>query len=69
MINIDMLREKIVERRTSAEALSSVIGISKDAMFHRLQSGGSGFTIKQVNAISDALNLAFHEKSAIFLPY
>ena len=66
MVNVDKLKGKIVEKRSSIEELSKVIGIGRSTLYRRFSSDGSGFTIREADLIAKALNLSGNEACAIF---
>lgn len=65
MVNVNKLRGKIVECNTSVAELSERIGIDKATLYRKLNEPGS-FTIKDADAIKEALNLSSADAVAIF---
>ena len=66
MVNTNKLRGKIVECGMNVSDLAEKIGIDKATLYRKINSGGDGFTIRDVNLIARALNLGFDEINSIF---
>lgn len=66
MVNINKLKGKIVEQGVTIEHLATAIGQNKSTLYRKLNSNGEGFTIKEVNLISQELNLTLDEVNNIF---
>lgn len=66
MVNIDMLRGKIVEKRMSVEEIAKAVGVDKSTLYRRLNDGGASFTIGEADRIVSVLCLTADEASAIF---
>ena len=66
MVNIDKLRGIMRERRISVEELADAIGIDRSTLYRRFADGGESFTIKEVNAIVEVLDLDEETALAIF---
>lgn len=64
--NINKLKAKIIERGHNVEWLAKVAGINKTTMYRRLNAGGGDFTLKEVAAIREALELTIEETNLIF---
>jgi plasmid maintenance system antidote protein VapI len=65
MINIPKLRGKIVENEMSISDLAEKMGISKSALYQKINNSVS-FTIDEVATISKVLNLSKDEFNNIF---
>ena len=66
MVNVDKLRGIMKGRRVSVEELAAAIGIDSSTLYRRLADGGETFTIKEVNAIVEYLELDIATAMAIF---
>ena len=66
MVNVDKLRGIMKERRVSVEELAVAIGIDASTLYRRLADGGETFTIKEVNAIVEYLELDIATAMAVF---
>lgn len=65
MVNTDLLRGKIAERRTCISEISEKMGLNK-ATFYRRMADGESFTIGEAKQISEILQLTSEEAIAIF---
>ena len=65
-MNIQKLKGKIIERGISVEVLSKMIGITKSAMYRKLNSFDK-ITVGEVKRIKEALQLTDEEACDIFL--
>ncbi|EPH95394.1 hypothetical protein D922_01235 [Enterococcus faecalis 06-MB-DW-09] len=66
MINVDKLKGKIRERRSTQESLADEIGINKSTLYRKFKSGGDTFEIWEIHKIVDALALSDSEIKEIF---
>ncbi|MCF2557062.1 helix-turn-helix domain-containing protein [Fournierella massiliensis] len=66
MVNVDKLKGKIVEKRSSVEELSKVLGMDRSTLYRRFSNDGSEFTIREADLIAKALKLSGEEAYAIF---
>lgn len=65
MVNINMLRGKIVERGTNVSDVAEKMGIDKATLYRRI-ADGDAFTIGEAQKITDILSLSHDEAVAIF---
>lgn len=65
--NMDKLRGKIVENKSSHEKVADALGIDPSTFSRKMKSDGINFTIGQVHKLSDALGLSAEEVASIFL--
>lgn len=65
MVNVDKLRGRIVEQRTSVTELAKQIGIDPATLYRKL-SNSESFTIREADAIVRALSLSVDDAVAIF---
>jgi len=65
MMNTSKLKGIIVEKGYTQEALASDIGIDKSTFYRKIKNGGS-FSIKEANAIVEAMKLTRDEAISIF---
>lgn len=65
-MNIQKLKGKIIERGISVEVLSKMIGITKSAMYRKLNAFDK-ITVGEVKRIKEALQLTDEEACDIFL--
>ena len=66
MVNISMLRGKMVEKNTSMEDLAEKLCVDKSTLYRRLNREGETFTVKEANIIVEELKLTKEEATAIF---
>jgi DNA invertase Pin-like site-specific DNA recombinase len=66
VVDVNMLRGKVIERGTTPEALADAMGISRTTYYRRLKKGGKDFTVENANAIKRELRLTPEEVAAIF---
>lgn len=66
MVNVNKLRGKIVERGLNVESLANMLSMNKSTLYRHLNGGGEGFSIKEANAIAQALDLNYDELMDIF---
>ena len=65
MVNADMLRGKIAEKRTTVSELAEKMGIDKATLYRRLANGDS-FSIGEARKVAEILGLSNEEAIAIF---
>lgn len=65
MVNVDLLKGKIAERRTNVSEIAVKIGVDKATLYRRI-ADGSTFTIGEVEKIAAVLNLTHDEAISIF---
>ncbi len=66
MVNVKMLKGKMVEKDLTVEKLSDNIGVNKSTLYRKLNAGGDVLTIREVSLIVSALGLTDAEANAIF---
>ena len=66
MVNVQMLKGKVVERGLTLEKVAENLGIDRSTMSRKLGKGGDDFTIKQADGIVNLLNLTSDEATSIF---
>lgn len=64
-VDLDKLNGKIVERRTTKEAIADNIGIDRSTLFRRIKAGS--LRICDIHGICACLNLSREEAVDIFL--
>ena len=65
--NMDLLRGKIAERKTTQEELALKIGINPSTFSRKMSTDGVNFTVGQMHKIAEVLSLTPAEASSIFL--
>ena len=65
MVNVDLLKRKIAERRTNVTEIAADMGVDKATLYRRI-ADGSTFTIGEVGKITEILNLSHDEALSIF---
>ncbi|NCB52511.1 MAG: XRE family transcriptional regulator [Clostridia bacterium] len=65
--DIQKLKEKIVEKNTTQEAVADAINIDRSTFYRKMKANGSRFSIGEVHRIIDALPLTKEEAVNIFL--
>lgn len=65
MVNTDLLRSKIVERRTNIAAIATKMGVDKATLYRRIADSES-FTIGEVKKLVQILKLTAAEAITIF---
>ena len=66
MVNINMLRGKIVERGLNVPEVAKRMGMNKATLYRRIADGDT-FTIGEVSKITEILGLSHDELVDIFL--
>ena len=66
MVNVDMLRGRMVEHKINADKMAALIGVNRATFYRKLENAGEAFTVREVNVIAKALNLDLNELNAIF---
>ena len=66
VVNVQMLKGKVVERGLTLEKVAENLGIDRSTMSRKLGNGGGDFTIKQADGIVNLLNLTSDEATSIF---
>ena len=66
MVNIEKLKEKMRIKGYTPRSLSNKIGIDTSTLYRRYMNNGSDFTIEEVEAIADALDLSNEDFNNIF---
>jgi len=66
MVNILMLRGKVVENGLTLNDLASYLHIDYSTLSRKLKNSGETFSIYEANKITDILNLTEQEAVAIF---
>lgn len=66
MVNTDKLRGKIVENRTSVDAIAKAIGCNKSTVYRKMKDGGGDITIDEIRIFSTLLHLTQPEINEIF---
>lgn len=66
MVNTNKLKGKMVENAVSIEHLASGIGLNKSTLYRKLNNNGEKLTVKEVDSISNFLNLTLEEVNSIF---
>ena len=65
-IDIEMLKETVVTKNTTFEALAYAMGINRSTLYRKLRRGTSGITLRDAEKISNCLALSRAEASRIF---
>lgn len=66
MVNVPMLKGKVVEKGLTLEKVAESIGIDRSTMSRKLGNAGEDFTIKQADDIANLLDLTPIEATSIF---
>ena len=67
MVNTSLLREKIADSGMTITALARKVGLSREAVYYKLNGKKAEFTASQIVNISNALHLTNDERDEIFL--
>lgn len=65
-INIEKLKETVISRNTTLEALAYEMGINRSTLYRKLRRGPSAISLQDVKNISDSLDLSPTEANTIF---
>lgn len=66
-VNVNRLRGKLVEARTTQDAVARAIGIDRSTFSRKMKANGSTFTIGEIHKIIDTIPLTAAEAIDIFL--
>lgn len=66
MVNVSMLRGKIVECNTTQEAVADAMGINRSTFYRKMKEKGRFFTVEQVQQMAKILSLSSDEVMKIF---
>lgn len=66
MVNVNLLKGKIIEKGLTVSELAAKIGIDKATFYRKLRSKGENFTIKEADLIASNLALNRDEINSIF---
>lgn len=66
LVNVNLLKGKIIEKGLNVSELAAMIGIDKATFYRKLGSDGENFTIKEADLIASNLALNRDEVNAIF---
>lgn len=66
MVNVDLLKKKIVEKNISVEKLASLINIDKSTLYRKISNNAESISIREANMIVKVLELTTDEAVAIF---
>ena len=65
-IDVRYLKEKVIEKNTTLDAVAHSIGMDRTTLYRKLRSGASSLTVSDARGISDFLGLSFEETLRIF---
>ena len=68
MVNVDLLRVKIAERKTNVSEVAGRMGVDKATLYRRI-ADSSSFTIGEVVKIVEILKLSHDEAISIFFSH
>ena len=66
VVNVNMLKGKIVQSGRNITMLANEIGIDRATLYRRLQNGGKTMLVKDAKNIASALGLTADEVNSIF---
>lgn len=66
MVNTDKLKQTIKDKGMTIDGIATDIGVDPSTLFRKFQNGGGNFTVAQVSAIGNKLNLSKEEVNTIF---
>lgn len=66
-IDTQKLKGRIVERRTTQEAVADSIGIDRSTFYRKIKNEGATFTISEIHKLVEAIPLSKDEAVEIFL--
>ena len=64
MIDRNLLRAKMLEKRVSADEMAKILGINVATFYRKVRA--DSFTIKQADTIKQTLSLSAKDANAIF---
>ena len=64
MINRDLLRARMIEKRITTDAMAKILGIDRGTFYRKVRN--DSFTIKQADTIKQTLSLSLKDANAIF---
>ena len=67
-IDIARLKHHIEQRGLTGKKIANTLGIDESTYYRKLATGGTTFSISQVQILTDMLMLSKEEASKIFLP-
>jgi IS30 family transposase len=67
MVNVDKLKDKIIEKNMTMEGLAMDLGKNRSTIYRHLKSACERMTLGEVRALSLVLGLTQQEASEIFL--
>lgn len=65
-INIEKLKETVISRNTTLEALAYEMGINRSTLYRKLRKGPSAISLTDAKTISKSLSLSPAEANTIF---
>jgi predicted transcriptional regulator len=65
-VDVELLREKITEKKLTIEKLSNLIGIDASTFYRKIKANGETFTVKEMFAIIEILDISKKEAEKIF---
>ena len=65
-VNIELLKEKIAANGLNIKKVAETIGIDESTFYRKLKANGETFTVKEVYAIIDILNIDKRDAGEIF---
>lgn len=66
MVNLNLLRAKIVENNTTQECVANSIGMNRTTFYRKMKANGSQFTVEEVAGLAKALSLSSTDIMRIF---
>ena len=66
VLNAEKLKEKIVERNTTIEAVANAVNMDRSTFYRKMQPNNKGFTVGEAKAIALVLKMTGKEANAIF---
>lgn len=68
MVNVNLLRSKITEKRTNVSEVAEKMGVDKATLYRRIADSES-FTIGEARKIAEILELSHDEAVSIFFSH
>ena len=68
-IDIATLKNTVIKKNTTLEALAYEMGIDRSTLYRKLKKGAAGITLKDAETISSCLKLSGVEADRIFGGY